>query len=303
MNTGTLSDRIACGVAGWSYPDWKGYVYGPGIRDQLRYIAGYVDMVEINSTFYRPPAASTVHSWAKRTEDLPHFFFTAKIHQDVTHRGLIEAPMLRSFHEGLEPLAASGRLRHLLAQFRYDFADSPQARAYLRRLHAGFGDIANLTLELRHNSWQAADALSFLGDINVTVANLDYPLAGNSFNMPVCTVGEHAYFRLHGRNAAAWFSKGAGRDETYNYTYRKNEVDEIVRRAVAIAKMTKSLTIVANNHYQGKEAVTILQVKSAITKNRLPVPPPLVAHYPELDSIRKPDPAMQDTLRLEAEED
>ena len=48
---------IRCGVAGWSYPDWEGYVYPAGVRDHLGYLLRYVDMIEINSTFYRPPKA------------------------------------------------------------------------------------------------------------------------------------------------------------------------------------------------------------------------------------------------------
>ena len=300
METNAVADRIACGVAGWSYPDWKGYVYEPGVKDELRFIAGYVDMVEINSSFYRPPSAGTVKSWARRTADLPGFFFTAKLHQDITHGGRLAAGMLRAFHEGFAPLAADGRLRHLLAQFPYDFADTPETRDHLRRIHAGFGDITNLALELRHNSWQAPEAIQYLGELGVTVANLDYPLAHNSFSVPVCTVGPHAYFRLHGRNAKAWFSKGAGRDEKYNYAYARTEVDEIVRRAVAIATMTKSLTIVANNHYQGKEAVTILQVKSAVTGKKVPVPAQLARKYPELEKIRAPgQQESQQTLQLD----
>jgi uncharacterized protein YecE (DUF72 family) len=279
------TEKIACGVAGWSYPDWKGYVYGPGVKDELRFVAGYVDMIEINSSFYRPPSARTVESWAQRTSDLPGFFFTAKLHQDVTHRGLVEAAAAEAFCHGFEPLVRDGRLRHLLAQFRYDFADAPQARDHLRRVRAAYGDMTNLTLELRHNSWQAPGAMEFLRSLGVTVANLDYPTARDSFNLRCCTVGEHAYLRLHGRNAKAWFSSGAGRDETYNYRYSSKELDDIVRRAVEIASMTKSLTLVANNHYQGKEAVNILQIKSRLSGQKVPVPPQLAKKYPELEEI------------------
>jgi uncharacterized protein YecE (DUF72 family) len=88
--------------------------------------------------------------------------------------------------------------------------------------------------------------------------------------------------RLHGRNAAAWFSKDAGRDQTYNYLYHGGELDEIARRATKLAGMSASLTMIANNHYQGKEAVNILQIKSMITKQKLRVPPMLLERYPEL---------------------
>lgn len=272
-------------MAGWSYPDWDGYVYPPGVKDRLRYVAEFVDVVEINSTFYRPPAPATARSWANRTDDLAGFAFTAKIHQEVTHRGLLEPPMVTAFHRGFEPLTQAGRLAHLLAQFKWDFADSEPARAHLRRIRDAFGDITNLALELRHNSWESPDARRFLTSLNCTVANLDYPTARNSFNLRLCDIGEHAYFRLHGRNYKAWFSKGSGRDETYNYLYNAKELGEIVDRALAIGGMSKSLTLVANNHYQGKEMANALQIKAMLTGAKVRVPQPLAEKYPDLRAI------------------
>lgn len=278
---------IAVGVAGWAYPDWKGYVYTGTIRDELRFVAGYLDLVEINSTFYRPPDARTVLSWARRTADLPGFFFTAKLHQDVTHHGAVSPAMVRAFKDGFAPLRAEGRLRHLLAQFKYDFADSAETRQHLARINDSFGALANLTLELRHASWQAPEALEFCRGLGVTVAALDYPLASNSFSLRASGVGAEAYLRLHGRNSAAWFSSKAGRDQTYNYLYSRQEVDEIYRRAVDIARMSKSLTLVANNHYQGKEMVNAIQLRARALGHKVEAPPGLVAHYPELrDDVR-----------------
>jgi uncharacterized protein YecE (DUF72 family) len=284
----TLND-IRCGVAGWTYPDWDGFVYPRGTSDKLRYVAGFVDVVEINTTFYRPPERRTVQTWAVRTADLPDFRFTAKIHQDVTHRGRLDTTLAAVYRHGLEPLTSTGRLTHLLSQFRYDYADSPENRAYLRRIKNAFDGIAhNLTLELRHISWQAPVALDYLASLNVTVANLDYPLADNSFNLPHCTVGQHAYFRVHGRNYAAWFSKDADRNDTYNYLYSRPELDEMQQRIVAISKMTRSLTFIANNHYQGKEMATALQMKSMLGGQCVAVPPLLASAYPELKTIAKP---------------
>lgn len=274
--------RIAVGVAGWSYPDWKGFVYTGTVHDQLRFVAGYLDMVEVNSTFYRPPDVRTAASWVKRTEDLPDFFFTAKLHQDITHHGRMDAGMVRAFREGLAPLTEAGQLRHLLAQFKYDFADTPETRGHLARIRDAFGGLSHLTLELRHSSWQAPEALDFCRDLGVTVAALDYPLAANSFRLRDPGVGEHAYLRLHGRNTRAWFDKGAGRDQTYNYLYPPREVDDIYRRAVEIAHMSKTLTLVANNHYQGKEMVNALQLRARALGHKVEAPPGLVERYPEL---------------------
>lgn len=276
---------IACGVAGWSYPDWDGYVYPSGLKDKLAYLAPFFDMIEINSTFYRPPEKRLARSWATRIANLPGFFFTAKLHQDVTHHGRIEPEMVRAFHEGLEPLLPDNRLRHLLAQFRYDFADAPDTRRHLDTIAHRFGGIGNLTLELRHQSWQMPDALEYLGSLDVSVANLDYPAGHDGFTLNLCTVGRHAYLRLHGRNAKAWYSREAGRDETYNYLYSADEIEGIAKRAMELAKRSASLTIVANNHYQGKEAVNALELRARLETRAIPVPPLLKHRYPRLESI------------------
>jgi uncharacterized protein YecE (DUF72 family) len=89
---------------------------------------------------------------------------------------------------------------------------------------------------------------------------------------------------MHGRNYRAWFSK-AGRDETYNYLYSEDELDRIADRAARLASNSKTLTMVANNHYQGKEAVNILQLKARLTGRKVPTPPLLRGKYPQLDRI------------------
>lgn len=279
---------IVCGIAGWSYPDWDGYVYPRGTRDKLRYVAAFFDVLEINSTFYRPPDARTAREWLRRTADWPALTFTAKLHQDITHRGVIDAAVVTAFHDAFAPFVAAGKLRHLLAQFRYDFDDTPAHRRHLEFTHAAFGDLANLTLELRHRSWQQPEGLLFLRDLGVGVANLDYPLAANSFDLAVTGIGAHAYLRLHGRNAEAWFSKEAGRDDTYNYLYNDRELGEIAARARRIAGAAKTVTLIANNHFRGKEAANALQLKAMLSGGRVDVPPSLIAHYPGLRAVARP---------------
>ena len=94
---------IRFGVAGWSYPDWNGTVYPRGVGDRLAYLAEYVDFVEINSTFYRIPSSAQTGRWVRTVERKPAFAFSAKLHQDVTHRGLLEAGSTRLFMKGWRP--------------------------------------------------------------------------------------------------------------------------------------------------------------------------------------------------------
>ena len=77
------------GTAGWSYPQWDGIVYPkPQTRGlhALEYLARFVDLVEINSSFYRPLQPEVTKVWMKKVEANQNFCFTAKLHQRFTHR-------------------------------------------------------------------------------------------------------------------------------------------------------------------------------------------------------------------------
>jgi uncharacterized protein YecE (DUF72 family) len=279
---------VACpiyiGIAGWSYADWKGIVYTSSKIDELEYVSGFVDCIEINNTFYRPPSERNTNSWLRRTAAKPEFFFTAKLHRDITHEGKIEAETVKQFHTGFEPMLEAGKLQHLLVQFRYDFIDNAQSREHLSQIAKNFSETFSLVVELRHKSWEGPDALKFLQELGVTVCNLDYPTSWDSFNMQNCTIGRNGYFRLHGRNAEKWFSK-SGRDETYNYYYNENEVAQIKERIDGLARAFETLTVITNNHYHGAELANALELKALLTGQKQPVPEGLLSTYPNLARI------------------
>lgn len=276
----------AFGIAGWSYADWKGVVYPPGCKDQLRFCAELVDCIEVNSTFYRPPVARTCASWAERTADLPTFF-TAKLPQDVTHRRLLSVELVEAVHSGFAPLIAAGKLRALLAQFNFRFEDNGEARAFLRHVVEAFGDLAPLVIELRHRSWAEPEALAAVRALGVSIANLDYPGASSGFGLWVTRVNGNAsvaYFRLHGRNAA-WFRKDAGRDEVYDYEYSPEEVEQLAARTEQIAAGAEQTIVIANNHYHGKELKLALELAARVRRSKVAVPATLLRAYPALQSI------------------
>ncbi|NIP26519.1 MAG: DUF72 domain-containing protein [Phycisphaerae bacterium] len=279
-----MAGKVYIGIAGWSYPDWKGIVYTqPGI-DQLEYVSGFVDCIEINSTFYRPPSEKNSTSWLKRTSKRPEFFFTAKLNRDFTHEGKIDAGMVKQFHTGFGPLLEANKLKHLLVQFRYDFADCKDNRRLLAQIVKNFSGTFELAVEVRHKSWQQEGALKFLEGLGVSVCNLDYPTTYNSFDMQHCTVGKAGYFRLHGRNEEKWFSKSS-RDETYDYYYNRDELDQIKQRIDKLANAFETLTIIANNHYRGAELANALELKALLSGQKQLVPEGLLKAYPNLAKI------------------
>ena len=279
-----MTGRVYIGIAGWSYPDWKGIVYTSSKIDQLEYISRFVDCLEINSTFYRPPFEKTTKSWLEKTSRRPDFFFTAKLHRSFTHEGRIDAEIVKHFHRGFEPFLGAGKLRHLLVQFRYDFDDTSRNRQHLTEIVGNFSEVFNLAVEVRHKSWQMPDALGFLEGLGVSICNLDYPTTWNSFDMQQCTVGKNGYFRMHGRNAEKWFSK-AGRDETYDYYYNEDELTQIKQRVDELAKAFETLTVIANNHYRGAELANALELKVLISGQKQTVPEGLLRTYPNLGRI------------------
>jgi len=287
-----MAGRVYIGIAGWSYPDWRGIVYTDRKQDQLRVISRLVDCVEINSTFYRPPDEKNTASWLAQTNEKPEFFFTAKLHRDITHEGKIETETVKQFHSGFRPMLEAGKLKTLLAQFRYDFADTNLNRRHLSKIIEAFSDAFSIAVEVRHKSWQMPDALKFLEGLRVSVCNLDYPTGPKSFDMQLCTIGgfdrltagKNGYFRMHGRNAEKWFSKST-RDETYDYYYNEKELAQIKHRIDELAKAFNTLTVITNNHYRGAELANALELKCLLTDEKQFVPEGLLRTYPNLAKI------------------
>jgi len=287
-----VTARVLVGTAGWSYADWKGRVYPdprPRGFDELRHVAGFLDCLEVNSTFYRVPTERTVEGWLHRVEALRGFVFTAKIHQSFTHgdekaAGPAEA---RAFLAALAPLRDAGRLGALLLQFPWSFRDGPDARRRLARLCEWFrGD--PLVVEVRHASFGAPEAEAFLVALGAGVADVDMPESPTNLPPRVRTLGQVGYVRLHGRNAAAWFDPKAGRDRRYDYLYSPAEIDAVAARIRAAAAKVPVLFAITNNHFRGQGPANSLMLKARLLGRPVPVPPELLAAYPVLAADAAP---------------
>jgi uncharacterized protein YecE (DUF72 family) len=255
-------------------------------------LAGYLDLVEVNSTFYALPSVQNAERWASLVADRPSFRFAAKVHGDFTHEewGPDREAQARAYEEGLTPLARAGRLAALLVQFPVFFREEAPAWERLERIRALFS-LAPLVLEVRHRSWFTDVALARLGRLGYAVAHLDLPSAADHPPLAFDAPGEIGYLRLHGRNAAAWFRAGAGRDERYDYLYAPREVEDLARRARAIAAKKAETLVVTNNHFAGKAVANALELRARLEGRRVPAPAPLLAAFPALaDFAESPAP-------------
>ncbi len=279
------------GTAGWSYQDWEGIVYptkkGAGFH-ALLFLANYINVVEINSTFYRPPALRMSWSWIKRVDGFQDFLFTVKLHQVFTHqRKGFSQKDVNEFKTGIEPLKANNRLAAILLQFPWSFALNSLNIAYLTDLFKTFEDFP-LALEIRHGSWDNTEFYQLLSEQRVCFCNIDQPQIGNSIKpSAICTNPEFSYVRLHGRNYKNWFNEKSGRDERYNYLYSKDELEEWITRIKDLGKKSEKVVVITNNHYRGQALANALQIKNMVTQEKLDIPLDLLKQYPILKEIIK----------------
>ena len=285
---------IRVGIAGWDYDDWRGRVYPerpPRGFDPLAFVAGFFDLVEVNSTFYHPAAPATVRSWLRRVEGRPSFRFTAKVWRRFTHERAPFTPGdVRAARAGLDALAAAGRLGAALLQFPWSFKRDEASRAWLRDVTEAFRGLP-LVLEVRHASWNVPELYASLAAQGISFVNLDQPLFRNSLEPSAVATAAVGYVRIHGRNAKDWFRAAATRDERYDYLYAPDELRPWAERAREISRApgVTDVHVVTNNHFGGQEVVNALQLRSMIEGRRVEAPETLWRAFgPALDPFAVP---------------
>ena len=271
--------RILYGPAGWSYADWKGIVYPPGMREHpLNFLEKYFDMVEINTTFYHVPALRMVEQWCL-TPKKPDFLFTLKLGQNLTHgRTEVTKKEKDEYREVFRLVRFYGRMGGVLVQFPWSFVNIGQNYDYLFRLLDEYSEFP-LIVELRHISWLKRQFFEEIHKHGVAFYNIDQPAASNSIGLTDYVTSETGYLRLHGRNSAAWFDGDAGRDQRYDYLYNAGEIREIKSIVERIAKKGRIIFIVGNNHFKGQAVINLLQIKAAVEGRPAAIPEPLAVKY------------------------
>ncbi len=282
---------IRVGPAGWAYKDWEGIVYPskkPKGFDPLAYLARYFDTVEINSSFYGAPRASTCLKWVQRVEDNKRFRFTAKLYEGFTHKRNATTQDEHDFKEGITPLMAAGRFGALLMQFPWSFRFDAKNRLYLLALQKQFHEYP-LVLEVRHSSWAQPEALDLLAELDLGLANIDQPLFHKSVKPGADVTSRVGYIRLHGRNYRQWFSETATVRERYDYLYTVDELEPWVDRIKAVSGKAAESYVVTNNHNVGKAVVNALEISSILKGEPVNGPALLTQNYPELLDFVKPE--------------
>jgi uncharacterized protein YecE (DUF72 family) len=297
------ANSIRVGTAGWSYKDWEGIFYPPGMsrrkQHPLELVARCFDVVEINTSFYGHIKPEIAQLWARIVSDAnPSFLFTAKLHRSFTHSPMaaMEPTSAVSIHpndederlarQGLEAMAATGKFGALLIQFPVSFKNTALNREYLETLLRQFIEYPRV-VEVRHSTWDNPETIAYFAERNVSFCNIDQPQLGRALSPTVHVTSPIGYVRLHGRNYDQWFEPEKSSDR-YNYLYKPNELVGWKERVETVASEAKITFVIANNHFEAKAGVNGLQLKHMLTGRRVVAPESLLEHYPELKSIADP---------------
>jgi uncharacterized protein YecE (DUF72 family) len=274
--------RIVVGTSSWADPGFVEEWYPSDLpaRERLPWYAEHFEAVEVNSTFYAVPQASTVARWADETPD--GFTFDVKLHRllsrhaadlkslpaelrtpaKTTPKGRVklddklEAALADAILEAVEPLG--DKLDALLLQLSPGFAprsnDLDELAPLVERLAPH-----PVAIELRRSSWLRGDraerTLAWMEEHGAVWVCTDTPDAEHLTIMPpldAVTNPELSYFRAHGRNAEGYI-KGRSVAERFAWRYSDEELDEIGSRARELAEQAGDVHVMFNNN-RGSDA-------------------------------------------------
>jgi uncharacterized protein YecE (DUF72 family) len=242
---------ILVGTSGYSYDDWRGPFYPPGLAKTafLAFYADHFPACEINYTYYRPPDARTMAALVRNSGG--RLDLVVKAPAALTHERTGDpAPPARALREALAPVVEAGRLGGVLLQFPFSFHETDANRDYLRRLRELLPDLP-LVVELRNARWVSEATFDLLRTSHLAWCNVDEPrLDGLLPPLGVVTAAP-GYVRFHGRNAAKWW-RHEHAHERYDYRYQDDELKEWLPRLGGIRRRADTTYAFFNNHFNGQ---------------------------------------------------
>ena len=165
------SGKIYLGTQGFSFDDWVGPFYPAG-TPKTAYLEQYAERlpaVEIDSTFYGVPRATTVQKWRERTP--PGFRFAAKFPKLITHEKKLDRALgdAEAFIGTMQALG--DKLAVLVLQFAYDF--TPDLYDRLELFLAALPGGTRYAVEVRNRDWLKPELREMLSQHNVALVLQD----------------------------------------------------------------------------------------------------------------------------------
>jgi uncharacterized protein YecE (DUF72 family) len=246
------SSRIGC--ISWTYPDWQGPFYPEGSKPSefLSLYSQVFDIVEVDSTFYRTPSASTVRQWKDSTP--ANFLFSAKLPRKITHESRLRgiSNSVKSFEIVIKGLGS--KLACIIAQMPPNFKFEKNFEA----LTSFLGEIdprIRYAIEFRDQSWFREETYSLLRKKNVSFAwSVSESTKGK---VPIEVTTDYLYLRFMGQFGE--FSK---------FDHIQKEKTDILKtwkeNLENVPNTVRQAYVLMSNHFEGFAPVTANSFRTLI---------------------------------------
>lgn len=270
--------RIRVGTASWTdrtllASGW----YPAGVNTpekRLAYYAEQFPIVEVDATYYAPPAEQTTALWAERTPK--DFLFNIKAFSLLTgHPTKVSAlykdlrpetgkaniypkdlddqvyeQVWSRFLSALDPLVEAKKLGTLLFQFPPWFGIKRDNKQYLLEVKKRCAPL-RVAIELRSASWfegsNKDETLEFLRKNRLPFVCVDMPQGYKNSVPPVFeATSDVSVVRFHG-HSDKWTSRDI--HERFGYLYSGKELKQWVNRLHKLAADTRQTHVLMNNCY------------------------------------------------------
>jgi uncharacterized protein YecE (DUF72 family) len=271
--------KIEVGTASWTDKTLLESGWYPPTADtperRLAYYAKQFPLVEVDSTYYGPPAEQTTKLWADRTPD--GFTFNIKAFSLLTgHPTKVSAiykdlrpetdkknvypgdlppqtyeEIWTRFLSALDPLVEAGKLGALLFQFPPWFGIRKSNKEYMLEVASRCKPLRPV-FELRNASWfdgaNRNETLDFLRAHGLPFVCVDMPQGYKSSIPPVAeATADLAVVRFHG-HSDKWTSTDI--HEKFGYHYSRDELAAWAPKLKQLAAETSQTHVLMNNCYR-----------------------------------------------------
>ncbi|MFD6718244.1 hypothetical protein AMK25_19090 [Micromonospora sp. TSRI0369] len=271
--------EIKVGTASWTDRTLLDSGWYPDSADtperRLSYYARQFPLVEVDATYYSPPAERTARLWAERTP--AGFTFNVKafslltghptrvsalykdLRPDTDKRNVYPDDLPAQAYEevwtrflsALDPLVEAGKLGALLFQFPPWFTIKRDNKQYLLEVARRCAPLRPV-FEFRHASWfdgdNAEETLGFLREHALPFVCVDMPQGHKSSVPPVlAATAALAMVRFHG-HSDKWTSKDI--HEKFGYDYSKRELRDWAPKLRELAGEAEQTHVLMNNCYR-----------------------------------------------------
>lgn len=271
--------EIKVGTASWTDRTLLDSGWYPPTADtpekRLAHYARRFPLVEVDATYYSPPAERTARLWADRTP--AGFTFNVKafslltghptrvgalykdLRPDTDKKNLYPDDLPPQAYEevwtrflsALDPLVEAGKLGAILFQFPPWFTIKRDNKQYLLEV-ARRCDPLRPVFEFRHSSWFDGDnteeTLAFLRQHELPFVCVDMPQGHRSSVPPVlAATADLAVVRFHG-HSAKWTSRDI--HEKFGYDYSDRELRDWAPKLRELAGDAEQTHVLMNNCYR-----------------------------------------------------